>query len=148
MEYPMLEKEYPVDVYETGPDNNLSLLNSELAGEKAFPRNAMKLEPAVENGRNTSPFHVTISDLDINLHTNMSRYLKWVTDSYDLDFILNNVPLSAEINYLAESRFNDSIAITISEESNNSNVLNHSIMRTSDNTELCRVRINWKKNHI
>jgi acyl-ACP thioesterase len=130
------------------PENNLSLLNSELTDEKALPRNAMKLEPDSENGRSTPPFHVSISDLDINLHTNNARYLKWVTDSYDLDFILNNVPLSAEINYLAESRFNDNIAITISEEGNNSNVLNHSIMRTSDNTELCRVRINWKKNHI
>jgi acyl-ACP thioesterase len=130
------------------PDNNLSLLNSELAGEKEFIRNAMKLEPASGNGRSTSKFNVTISDLDINLHTNMSRYPKWVTDSYDLDFILNNVPLSAEINYLAESHINESIAITKSEESNDSNVLNHSIMRTSDNTELCRVRINWKKNHM
>jgi medium-chain acyl-[acyl-carrier-protein] hydrolase len=130
------------------PENNLSLLNSELTDEKALPRNAMKLEFASENGRSTPPFHVSLSDLDINLHTNNARYLKWITDSYDLDFILNNVPLSAEINYLAESRFNDNIAITISEEGNNSNVLNHSIMRTSDNTELCRVRINWKKNHI
>ena len=130
------------------PDNNLSLLNFEMAGEKAFPRNAMKLEPSAENGWCTSKFHVTISDLDVNLHTNNARYLKWVTDSYDLDFILNNVPLSAEINYLAESLFNESIAITISEESNDSNVLNHSIMRTSDNTELCRVRISWKKNHL
>ena len=130
------------------PENNLSLLNSELTDEKALPRNAMKLEPDSGNGLSTPPFHVSISDLDINLHTNNARYLKWVTDSYDLDFILNNVPLSAEINYLAESRFNDNIAITKSEVGNNSNVLNHSIMRTSDNTELCRVRINWKKNHI
>jgi len=128
------------------PDNNLTRLNSELMCEKAFPGNAMKLEPAGGNVRNTPPFHVTISDLDVNLHTNNARYLKWVTDSYDLDFILKNVPLSAEINYLAESRFNESIAIAVSEESNDSNVFNHSIMRTSDNTELCRVRISWKQN--
>lgn len=90
-----------------------------------------------------------MSDLDINLHTNMSRYLKWVTDSYDLDFILSNVPLSAEINYLAESHFNETIAITIMEDGNGDNhLLNHSIMRTSDKTELCRVRINWGKNNL
>ena len=130
------------------PDNNLSRLNSELPGEKAFHRNAMKLEPVGRNGRNTSPFRVTISDLDVNLHTNNTRYLKWVTDSYDLDFVLNSVPLSAEINYLAESHFNENIAITISEESSDSNVFSHSIMRTSDNTELCRVRICWKKNQM
>jgi len=66
----------------------------------------------------------------------------------DMDFIPNNVPLSAEINYLAESRFNNSIATTITEESNNINVLNHSIISISDNTELFRIRINWEKSQI
>jgi acyl-ACP thioesterase len=130
------------------PDKYLRLMISELTDIKAFPRNAMKLERATEKSQSSPSFHVTISDLDINLHTNNARYLKWVTDSYDLDFILNNVPLSAEINYLAESRFNDNITIMLSEEGNDTKVINHSIMRTSDNTELCRVRINWKKNHI
>lgn len=130
------------------PGNNLSQLNSEPTGDKALPRNAMKVEPAGRNGRTTSPFSVAISDLDVNLHTNNTRYLKWVTDSYNLDFVLNNVPLSAEINYLAESHFSESIAIEISEENNGCNVFNHSIMRTSDNTELCRVRICWYKNQM
>jgi hypothetical protein len=58
---------------------------------------------------------------------------------------MNNVPLSAEINYLAESRFNDTIYILISEDEGGGNFFNHSIMRTSDNAELCRVRISWSK---
>jgi medium-chain acyl-[acyl-carrier-protein] hydrolase len=129
------------------PDNNVSYSNSEVPDEKALPRNAMKLEPAITNGRNAPPFNVRISDLDINLHTNNTRYIKWVTDSYDLDFALNNIPLSAEINYLAESHVNESIAILISEDNDDCSVYNHSIIRTSDNTELCRLRINWKKNN-
>jgi len=129
------------------PDNNLSRLNSAMDDEKALPRNAAKLEPSPSNYRRTHNFNVKISDLDINLHTNNARYLKWVTDSYDLDFILKNVPLSAEINYLAESRFNDSIAVMISDESNLSNAFKHSIIRTNDNTEICRIRIRWKSNH-
>ena len=128
------------------PENDLGIY-SVTETEKALQRNAEKLEPASSEGRSTPQFHVRISDLDINLHTNNARYLKWITDSYDLDFILNNVPLSAEINYLAESRFNDKIAILISEDTKDGNLFNHSIMRTSDNTELCRVRINWKKYH-
>jgi uncharacterized protein with von Willebrand factor type A (vWA) domain len=62
--------------------------------------------------------------------------------------MLNNVPLSAEINYLAESRFNDIISIMISGYGNEGNLFNHSIMRTSDNTELCRVRIRWEKRSV
>jgi acyl-ACP thioesterase len=123
------------------------MYNSDLLSKKALPRNAAKLKYTTANERYAPQFSVRISDLDLNLHTNNSRYLKWVTDTYDLDFIMNNVPISAEINYLAESRFNDSIAILTSEEKENSSELNHSIMRTSDNTELCRLRINWKNNH-
>lgn len=129
------------------PDDNLRNYDPDLPGEKALSRNAIKLEPADSNSCKTDPFRVRISDLDLNLHTNNVRYLKWVTDSYDLDFILNNVPFSAEINYLAESHYNDPIAIIMSEEKENSGTFIHSIMRTSDNTELCRVRITWKNNH-
>jgi medium-chain acyl-[acyl-carrier-protein] hydrolase len=130
------------------PDNTLSTYNSDLPREKALPRNAIKLEPVYNDQQSTSVFSVRISDLDINLHTNNVRYLKWVIDSYDLDFILNSIPLSAEINYLAESHFNDTISVMISEDKNSGNTFNHSIVRASDSAELCRVRINWKSNHI
>jgi acyl-ACP thioesterase len=129
------------------PDATLSAYNSQIYSKGALPRNAIKLE-SVKDGRSVLSFNVKISDLDINLHTNNVRYLKWATDSYDLDFILNNVPLSAEINYLAESHFNESIAIMSSDKEGKGNVFNHSIMRTQDNTELCRIRIAWKSNHI
>jgi acyl-ACP thioesterase len=130
------------------PDDTLTRYKSKILGGNALPRNAMKLEPAAAEGRNTRDFSVKVSDLDINMHTNNVRYLKWVTDSYDLDFIMNNVPLSAEINYLAESRFNEDICVRISEENEKSNVFNHSVTRIPDNTELCRIRIQWKNNHI
>jgi hypothetical protein len=70
-------------------------------------------------------------------------YLKWVSDSYDLGFIMNNDPQSAEINYLAESIFDEEIMIKTSVE--NDSFYNHSIFRINDNKELCRIRIEWKK---
>jgi medium-chain acyl-[acyl-carrier-protein] hydrolase len=128
------------------PDDNLRKYDPDLPEERALSRNALKLEPAEPGDSRTHQLSVRISDLDLNLHTNNVRYLKWAIDSYDLDFILNNVPLSAEINYLAESRYDESIAIVTSEEKGTGN-LNHSILRTSDSIELCRLRISWRKNH-
>ena len=58
---------------------------------------------------------------------------------------MNNDPQSAEINYLAESRFDEEIMIKTSVENENGSLHNHSIFRTSDNKELCRIRIEWKK---
>lgn len=127
------------------PDNKLIKLNSGYDDNKALERNAEKIEVADISYRRNQDLKIKISDLDINLHTNNTRYLRWVTDSYDLDFVLNNIPISAEINYLAESRFNDSIAILTQVEDVSDSVFRHSIHRSTDNTELCRIMICWKK---
>jgi medium-chain acyl-[acyl-carrier-protein] hydrolase len=129
------------------PDSTLIRFNSQQLGGNALPRNSEKLEPAAPDAQIISGLRVRVSDLDVNLHTNNARYLKWITDSYSLDFIMNHAPVSAEINYLAESRYNEEIVIRFSRENENLNAFNHSIVRISDNTELCRIRIIWKNNH-
>jgi len=130
------------------PDNTLSRYNADLPRENALSRNAMKLDPVSDDSQNKTLPGVRVSDLDVNLHTNNVRYIKWVVDSYALDFILHNVPLSVEINYLAESHYNDNISVMVSEDKDSGNVFSHSIIRVSDNTELCRLKICWAKNHI
>ena len=127
------------------PDAILSQYNFDLRTENSPVRYATKIEPASENGNVTPAFRIKVSDLDVNLHTNNVRYLKWVSDIYDLDFIMNNEPQSAEINYLAESRFDEEIIIKTSQENGNETFFNHSIFRTNDNKELCRIRIEWEK---
>jgi acyl-CoA thioesterase FadM len=58
---------------------------------------------------------------------------------------MKNVPRSAEINYLAESQFDEEVVIKTSEEEMNGAVYSHSICRISDNRELCRIRIEWNE---
>jgi medium-chain acyl-[acyl-carrier-protein] hydrolase len=127
------------------PDSILSRFSPNLHTENSELRYASKIEPSRENGRISPLFRIKVSDIDVNLHTNNVRYLKWASDSYDLDFIMNNEPLSAEINYLAESRFDEEIMIRTSVENVNGPFYNHSIFRTNDNKELCRIRIEWEK---
>ena len=125
------------------PDETLSRFRPEIYGGNALPRNAGKLEPVETEGSATSPFRVSISDLDINRHTNNVGYLKWVTDSYNLEFILNKVPKSAEINYLAESHYNEEVIVITSESAGDGSIRNHSVRRTGDSVELCRMQICW-----
>jgi len=125
------------------PDSILSKYNPDLRTENSPVRYASKIDPAAENGRVSPLFRIKVSDLDVNLHTNNVMYLKWVSDSYDLGFIMNNDPQSAEINYLAESMFDEEIIIKTSVE--NDSFYNHSIFRINDNKELCRIRIEWEK---
>lgn len=129
------------------PDSTLNHLNAEMYGGNALQRNAEKLLPLPEGSPVKYSYNVTVSDLDVNLHTNNVRYLERVIDSYDLGFVMNKTPISVEINYLAESHFNENISIINSAEQDDNNIINHSILRTSDNTELCRLRVTWRDNH-
>lgn len=125
-----------------------TVLNTNARMVDALPRNAVKLDKAREDGIASPTFRVRISDLDMNLHTNNTRYLKWVTDTYSLDFSVKNAPCSAEINYLAESVYGDEILIQTAKDSAQ-NLFDHSVFRINGNEtekrELCRIRLTWKE---
>jgi medium-chain acyl-[acyl-carrier-protein] hydrolase len=127
------------------PDNILSKFYSDLHPNHSPIRYASKLEPSSEENLSTRLYTIRVSDLDVNLHANNVKYLTWVSDFYDLDFVMKNFSRSVEINYLAESQFNEEVVIKTSEEKINGSVYNHSIFRTSDNKELCRIRIEWNQ---
>jgi acyl-ACP thioesterase len=127
------------------PDSILSEYNPNLQKKASRVKYASKLENDCQEGKTSPLYKIRISDLDVNLHTNNVRYLNWVCDTYDLEFIMNNVPHSAEINYLAESKYDEEVIIRTLSESENNNSYSHSISRTGDNKELCRLRIEWKE---
>ena len=130
------------------PDSILSQYRQILTSNNSPLRYASKIEPSAEDGLNSDMFRIKVSDIDVNLHTNNVQYLKWVNDSYKLDFIMRNVPQSAEINYLAESLFDEEIFVRTSFEKAGDTFYNHSVFRVSDNKELCRIRIEWKEGKI
>ena len=127
------------------PDIFLKRFRNDLNPGTAPLRYPLKVESALTSGIESDRFKVVISDLDVNLHTNNVKYLKWVMDTYDLGFVLKNRPLSVEINYLAESIFGQEVFVRRSEDPVNKMAINHSIIRLDDNRELCTVRICWKE---
>jgi medium-chain acyl-[acyl-carrier-protein] hydrolase len=130
------------------PDSILSKFYTDLNPNDSPVRYGLKLELSSEEGSVSLPFRIKVSDLDVNLHTNNSRYLKWVYDTYSLDFIMKHEPVSTEINYLAESKFDEEIVIKSSQDTAKADFFNHSVIRISDEKELCRIRIGWKVANI
>ncbi len=130
------------------PDSILSGYNPHLHQVDSPVRYATKLDTVSGDGEVSAPFRIKVSDLDINFHTNNVRYLNWVYDSYDLQFLIKNDPRSAEINYLAESIYNEEIIIRTATDQLDSRLKDHSVIRTTDNKELCRIRIGWKESDI
>jgi len=130
------------------PDGLLTKYNSIFQSVPQPVRSAIKLPEPDVNGEYSHNFSVKVTDLDVNLHTNNVNYLKWVNDTYDLNFIMNHFPCSAEINYLAESLFDEEIVIKTSRDESRTGYYNHSVSRTNDNKELCRVRLKWENDSI
>ena len=126
------------------PDQTLTGYNSVRDTVKMPVRVASKIGEASGDGKLSAEFSVKPSDLDVNLHTNNVNYLKWTVDSYDFDFMMKYVPVSVEINYLAESMPGENITIRTSGEEGAGPVFRHSIMRDSVK-ELCRIRLEWKE---
>ena len=127
------------------PESSLSHFRDHFRPSDSPVRYASKLETEHDNPEISDSFRVKISDLDVNLHTNNVKYLKWIIDTYDLDFVMKNIPWSVEINYLSESLFNEEIIIKTSADRNADGYFNHSVFRISDNKELCRVRLSWRE---
>ena len=123
------------------PEAALSQFNRNSETQTSPLRYASKLEFDRNEIKNFEQFKVKISDLDTNLHTNNVKYLQWIIDSYELDFVKQNTIYSVEINYLAESFYNDEVFLQTCTDSNG--LYNHSVMR-ADGKELCRVRLEWK----
>jgi medium-chain acyl-[acyl-carrier-protein] hydrolase len=130
------------------PETILTQYNSSFQKGNSSIRNAMKLEPGSDDVQLSSKFRIKTSDLDVNLHTNNVKYLKWVIDTYEPDFIMNHSVSSAEINYLAESLYNEEIIIRTYAQKENNYVYSHSVIRTSDVKELCRIKLEWKDSSV
>jgi medium-chain acyl-[acyl-carrier-protein] hydrolase len=125
------------------PDEMLTRFNSEISVKNSLGRNAGKVGLSSDTGQKSDHFKIKVSDLDVNLHTNNVRYIKWVTDTYDLDYTMGHSPVSLEVNYLAESVWGEEVFITSGRETNTTSFI-HSVIRSNDNRELCRMRIDWK----
>ena len=66
----------------------------------------------------------------------MRRRFRWIYNSQGLNFIMNHILSLVEINYLAESIFIEEIVIRTSVEDGKREIYNHSVIKSTDNTEL------------
>jgi len=127
------------------PDETLTSYNSIKKSVSIPVRIPVKLIEAADGGSSSPEFRVKISDLDVNLHSNNVSYLKWTLDSYDLDFTMDHLPSSVEINYLAEAMYGENIVIKTSRDENALPSFRHSLIRSADKKELCRISFEWKE---
>ena len=128
------------------PDKALSILNHQFPGDRATETNAGKV-PALPPGEHClTRLKVKLDDIDVNLHVNNARYVHWAANCYDYEYISLHTPDTIEVNYLLEGHQGEMINILTANADGNRNSFIHSVVRESDGTELCRLRMSWKEN--
>ncbi|MGE5350392.1 MAG: acyl-[acyl-carrier-protein] thioesterase [Actinomycetota bacterium] len=126
------------------PDRALSNLNHQFPGNRATENNARKVPPLPAGENTLTRLKVEIDDIDINRHVNNARYVHWAVNCYDPEFISRHTPDTIEVNYLLEGHQGDMIKIISAPSNGQEKNFIHSVIRESDGTELCRLRMSWK----
>jgi acyl-ACP thioesterase len=99
--------------------------------------------PSAVGGKEGREFSVQICDLDINDHANGAKYLEWVLDSYQKQYICENEVCECTINFLDECNQSDTLVVRTLEHGND--IFLHSVVRVKDDVDVCRVLLKWRQ---
>ncbi|MCC7384590.1 MAG: hypothetical protein IT384_22270 [Deltaproteobacteria bacterium] len=109
-----------------------------VALEKRKPR-------AVSAPEHTRRFRVRLCDLDVNAHTNNTRYLEWIIESVASPIWRSHRLAGIEMLFRAESVY-DEVVTASSQRTGGTDeepTFVHSIVRERDQTELVRAETRW-----
>jgi medium-chain acyl-[acyl-carrier-protein] hydrolase len=85
-------------------------LFSELKDRHALTAPPEKLFPVKEG--EFSEIKTTFFDIDLNGHVTSTRYVDWMMDTFPIEFHKNAYPKLLSVNYLNETRINETIQLT------------------------------------
>jgi len=120
-----------------------SAFEEELAefDQQMFPERPCKIEP-LERIASEWKTVVGYQDLDVNEHVTNSRYIDWLFESFDLQFLRAHRVARLEINFLAEALYKH--AIVVRTEKISATEYRHSIVQADDDLEICRAKTLWR----
>lgn len=100
-----------------------------------------KIEP-VEKITYQKEFDVRFDDIDVNHHANNCNYIVWALETLPCDFRLSHTPKTIDIKYRKETGLKGKVhsLAALSGE-----ITTHVLKDTSDNEDLCSIKIEWKK---
>ncbi len=106
-----------LDTRQSIPLKSLPELSSFIIDEP-IPMESPSRVPDIE-GEVANTFEVKYSDLDLNVHTNVLKYLQCICDVFSLDFYLKRILKRVEINFLRELNYGDKGSVFFEEVAEN-----------------------------
>jgi medium-chain acyl-[acyl-carrier-protein] hydrolase len=87
-----------------------SSIFTKLKDKNALNINPEKLFPVKEG--EVSEIRTSYFDIDLNGHVTATRYIDWMMDTFSIEFHQNNYPRIVSINYLNETRPNETVYLS------------------------------------
>lgn len=97
---------------------------------------------APADDRLVRPYRVRFSDIDSNRHVNNARYLDWMVDGLDYDFLINHEPTVVNIKFDKEVAYGDEINCETTLINNDELNSNHLVTLDGNSCSACN--IHWK----
>jgi len=101
--------------------------------------------PAPVQPRWKKSYEVCYSDIDAHHHVNNVKYIEWILDSYPFQINQTHQIHTFDINFLAESSYEDAILIQTESLQESPPVFLHCVLREGEGKQLCRARAEWKR---
>ena len=101
--------------------------------------------PAAARPESKKICQVRYSDIDIHHHVNNIKYIEWILDSYPFEMNRTHQIHIFEINFLAESSYEDTISIETETLQESPPAFLHRVSREREGKELCRARAGSKR---
>ena len=106
-----------LDSRQSIPLNNMINLSNYIVDE-SIPMDSPARVPDIK-GELANSFEVKYSDVDLNVHTNVLKYLQCICDCFSLDFYSKRILKRVEINFLKELSYGDKGTVCYEEVSEN-----------------------------
>lgn len=85
---------------------------------------------------------VRYSHIDFNGHTNTTKYITWMLNSLDINFLRDNDARRIDINFLHESRFGEKVSVMKKEEESYTLFF---LTNEQTSNPVCSAKIRWEK---
>jgi len=113
-----------------------------LKDKKAIDEKLMKL-PELANPEIMRKRRIEYTDIDLVYHVNNVKYIEIIVNSFPREILLRQKVKTLEINYLGEAKYGEDVLIFLDQAESNFSLV--TVIRESDNKEICRARIYWEK---
>ena len=85
-------------------------------------------------------FRPTLLDIDVNSHVNNLTYLRWILSYMSVDFCKGKLLKTLDTNFVSSAMYGEDL---ICRSSHAENVCIHSIIRSTDGSEVFKARSEW-----